>query len=123
MSMHDDELRTRFRELRTHVEGTVPPFHVDRAEPSPAKTTWTVAGSILRQAAIVTLIALGAASVLWVRGHFGARRADTRYVEADMMKWTAPTDVLLQTPGRELTASVPVLSASVVQPQVFTNTH
>jgi hypothetical protein len=122
MSMHDDDLKSRFRELRTHIEETVPAFDVVSRTPSPVKPAWYGRTGMLRQAAIVTLVAAGAGSFMWVRTQQRTKSDAALSGEAAILKWTAPTDVLLQTPGRALTASVPVLSQSVV-PAAFTNTH
>ena len=94
----DDMLRRRFAVLRQEEERHAPEF----------ATLWKVrAGTRRRQArwfaatacALIALLAF-----LWMRS--AQRRAEEKTV-ASITEWKAPTDFLLETPGRELLRTVP----------------
>jgi hypothetical protein len=94
----DDMLRRRFAVLRQEEEGHAPEFgrlwH-GRADARRRKTRWLIAVAY-------TLIALLA--LFWIRS--AQRRPDDKTV-ASITEWKAPTDFLLETPGRELLRTVP----------------
>ena len=94
----DDMLRRRFAVLRREEQQHAPEF---------ARLWETRAGVRRRQArwvtaAVCALIAVLA--LLWMRS--AQRRPDERAV-ASITEWKAPTDFLLETPGRELLRTVP----------------
>lgn len=89
--MNDNSLRNAFDELRRSEAADVPAFRV--AAPR------RVARLRYAFAAIVLLIAIAIAIV----PHHATRQ------QPSITAWRAPTDFLLQTPGRELLNSVPDL--------------
>ena len=90
--MNDDQLREAFAELR-RVEAA----HVPRFAMMPRKRRPYTA---LAFATVVLLVVLVVAVI--------PRRPPAPSIST----WTAPTDFLLQTPGRELLASVPDLKGT-----------
>ena len=90
--MNDDQLRNAFAELRRAELAHVPRFAV-----MPRKRRPYIA---LAFAAVVLLIVL----VVAVLPH--------RPSAPSISAWKAPTDFLLQTPGRELLVSVPDLKGT-----------
>ncbi len=86
---HDDQLRNAFAELRRVEAHRAPPFRVlGRRARRP----------YLRFAFAVTLLVVLA--ILMIPRHPPA---------PSISEWKAPTDFLLQTPGRELVVSLPDL--------------
>ena len=91
----DAALRDRFAALRREEERQAPEFASlwpGRARAPRGKTRWLVA-------AACALIVV--AAVLWLRSA-GRKPADVSLAE-----WKAPTDFLLETPGRDLLRTVP----------------
>jgi hypothetical protein len=103
----DDMLLRRFSVLRREEEQQAPEF----------ATLWKArAGARRRQgrwfaATACALIALLA--FLWIRS---AQRSPEEKTVASITEWKAPTDFLLETPGRELLRTVPKIG----QWQVYT---
>lgn len=94
----DDMLRRRFAALRREEDQQAPEF---------ARLWQTGPGARRRQARwlVVTACALIALlAFLWIRS--AQRRAEEKTV-ASITEWKAPTDFLLETPGRELLRTVP----------------
>jgi len=94
----DDTLRRRFAALRREEDQHAPDFtRLWRAGAGARRrqTRWFAAAAC----ALVALLAL-----LWIRSV--QRRADDKTV-ASITEWKAPTDFLLETPGRELLRTVP----------------
>jgi len=94
----DDILRRRFAALRREEGQQAPEF---------ARLWQTGAGARRRQArwfaaAACMLVALLA--LLWIRSV--QHRSDDKTI-ASITEWKAPTDFLLETPGRELLRAVP----------------
>ncbi len=94
--MNDDRLRTAFAELREAETAHVPPF----------QRLWGRRGRrpYTRWAFAVVLLVVVAVSIVPL-----VRR---RPVEPSISTWHAPTDFLLQTPGRELLETVPDLKGN-----------
>ena len=94
----DSALRRRFTVLRREEEKSVPEFASlwrGRVRAPRGKTRWVVA-------AACALIVL--AAVLWPRS---GKRGPEGVPVASITEWKAPTDFLLETPGRELLRTVP----------------
>lgn len=94
----DDALRDRFTMLRREEEQQAPEFaslwrRTVRAPRS--KKQWRIAAACL-------LIMV--AAVLWLRS---TQRRNADFSVASITDWKAPTDFLLETPGRELLRTVP----------------
>jgi hypothetical protein len=93
----DDMLRRRFAMLRREDEQQAPEFgrlwH-GRADARRRQTRWFMAAACV-------LVAL---ALLWRRS--AQRHPDDKTV-ASITEWKAPTDFLLETPGRELLRTVP----------------
>jgi hypothetical protein len=98
----DADLRQAFADLRAADSATAPSYAAlmaGRAGPRRAELV-PLLGTTLAAAALAASLAVGLA----VR-----RRAESRPPMAAIAAWTAPTDFLLRTPGREVLATVPRL--------------
>jgi len=93
--MNDNSLRNAFGELRRAEAAHVPPFHTSPSGEVAAKRR-------VRGYAFAALVLLIAISVAIIPHH-------TKPPQPSLSAWRAPTDFLLQTPGRELVESVPDL--------------
>lgn len=97
----DADLRARFEALRQEDATLLPSFAVPRPRPvarHPAR--WIAAGAL----------AAAAATVLWV---LGDRRTGNRIaLDLGAAVWAAPTDFLLETPGRDLLREIPQLGGA-----------
>jgi hypothetical protein len=94
----DDMLRRRFAALRQEEDQQAPVFATlwrSRAGARRRQTRWFAAAAC----AMIALLAF-----LWIRSV--QRRPDDKTV-ASITEWKAPTDFLLETPGRELLRTVP----------------
>lgn len=94
----DDILRRRFAVLRREEEQHAPEFsrlwHT-RIGPRRHQVRWVAATAC----ALIALLAF-----LWMRS---AQRRPEEKTVASITEWKAPTDFLLETPGRELLRTVP----------------
>ena len=98
--MSDDrDLRDAYARLRDEESRTIPAFRVLRRASSPVMRFATAF-------AVMLLVAIGTVVIL------RPKRMEPPST-ASISTWRAPTDFLLQTPGRELVVSVPEL-----QPQI-----
>ena len=100
--MNDNDLRDRFRILRSDVERTTPPYR--RPADRPARVR--LAPVWVTVAALATLVA----GAVWIATRDGAPSPQT-LVALDATWWAGPTDFLLATPGIELLRSVPTIGA------------
>jgi hypothetical protein len=113
--MDDSDLRKLFQEAREADEASAADFHTIRRRAAEGQATsrrlrW---GLIALPAAAALAVGLG----LLVAG----RGSDTPSPEAvpsevsalTLDEWTAPTDFLLETPGRELLGQFPPIGASI----------
>lgn len=94
----DDMLRRRFAVLRREEEQHAPAFAdlwKPRAGARRRKLRWLAATAC----ALIALLAF-----LWIRS---AQRRPEEIAVASITDWKAPTDFLLETPGRELLRTVP----------------
>jgi hypothetical protein len=94
----DDTLRRRFAVLRREEEQHAPEFATlwkARAETRRRQARWFAATAC----ALIALLAF-----LWIRS---AQRRPEEKAVASITEWRAPTDFLLETPGRELLRTVP----------------
>jgi len=112
MTMDDNELRRQFTVLRQADEDRAPAFaqifRGARARASQRRTPH-VRPLVLAAAAIVVIAALSLA--------YG--RSTTPFTTTPAIAtWRAPTDVLLQTPGRELLGVMPALSKSILDEMI-----
>jgi hypothetical protein len=106
----DEELREHFSMLRQEDEAKTPPFMAGpktTLERPPAQPGWRLtAGSVLAATVL--------AGLLWLRYEFVARPAGRGYRPGapitSITQWRPPTDFLLNTPGREILRTAPVLS-------------
>ena len=90
----DADLRQAFAVLRREEARAAPAFEAVRARRAPRRLT--ALGGLLA-AASVTAAILGIV----------VRRSDPPLPMASMEQWIAPTDFLLDTPGREILQTVP----------------
>lgn len=113
--MDDSDLRKLFQEARETDEASAPDFqrirrHAAEGQATSRRLRW---GLIALPAAAALAVGLG----LLVAG----RGSDTPSREAvpsevsalTLDEWTAPTDFLLETPGRELLGQFPPIGASI----------
>jgi hypothetical protein len=94
----DDMLRRRFAALRREEEQHAPEFArlwQARAGARRLRARWFAATACL----LIALLAF-----LWTRS---AKRRPEEKTVASITEWKAPTDFLLETPGRELLRTVP----------------
>jgi hypothetical protein len=99
----DGDLRQAFAVLRRQEAKSTPAFEAVRARRAPRRLG--ALGGLLA-AASVTAAILGVV----------VRRSDPPLPVASMGQWIAPTDFLLETPGREILHTVPEFG-SVQQPR------
>ena len=102
----DVDLRQAFDALRHEDAKAAPAFEAVRARARPPRLT--PLGGLLAAASV-------AAAILGLV----VRRPDPPPPMASMEQWTAPTDFLLETPGREILQTVPrigVLNSRSVSP-------
>ncbi len=101
----DDYLRQRFEDLRNEDRSQARAFRAPVRRPSPR----------LHPAWVLTVLLIIAVGLLW-----GVRDGDPRHaaMEIDLAgsEWVAPTDFLLETPGWEFLAGVPVIGAGALAP-------
>jgi hypothetical protein len=105
---HDDDLRALFATLRSEDAARATPFAIPRPrkDTAPIPLRWATAAG-LAAAALVALAVVHARR---------AARAERFRAYASVTAWRAPTDFLLDTPGRALLRGVP----GVVLPAVRT---
>src|SRR5262249_49464077 len=96
----DEQLRRRFGDLRREDEWRAPQFAAlwrSRQRKRQRLSRWFAAGA----SAVLVL-----AGLLWLRSvQHGPENAPAASITA----WKAPTDFLLETPGRELLRTVPAI--------------
>lgn len=111
--MDDSRLRDLFREAREADEGSAPVFPViPRRRMIYRRWPEVLTASLVAAFALVVML-------LWPKA---AERlpSEPTPTAADVPRfeeWTAPTDFLLETPGRELLSSTPVIGATA--PEFF----
>ena len=110
--MDENELRSRFAQLREADRGRVPTFAQiygrARARHS-LRATGRVRPLVIGAAAAVVIVAL---SLAYARSFSPSAATPT------IANWRAPTDVLLQTPGSALLGEMPALGASVLDTMI-----
>lgn len=99
----DADLRQAFAVLRREEAKAAPAFEIVRARPSPRRLA--PLGGLLA-AVSVTAAILGIV----------ARRSDPPPPMVSMEQWIAPTDFLLDTPGRDILETIPRIG-SVQKPR------
>jgi len=101
----DDDLRARFAALRREEEALAPEF----ALPVPRAAQDHRRSIGKRIAFAASLVTVTAVVVLVLR--FAAQKAHPEPGKpvASLTEWKAPTDFLLETPGRELLRTVPAI--------------
>lgn len=111
--MDDSRLRDLFREAREADEASAPVF---RAIPRrrPISRRWPE----YMTASLVAALALVVALLVWPKVDTSPREPTPTAADVPRFEeWTAPTDFLLETPGRELLSSTPVIGAAA--PEFF----
>lgn len=105
--LEETDLRIRFRELREGVAASTPPFVVTRVPTTKRPPlSWMVA----------TMGAVALVAVLLWTTVFRGGRTSVSGIDLSVIVWTAPTDFLLETPGRQLLRTVPVIDVDVYAP-------
>jgi hypothetical protein len=124
---NDSDLRKLFQEAREADEVSAPDFrsirrHAVRGRATSRRPRW---GLIAFPAAAAVAVALS----LWMAGRGFDRHSreaapsevsDSNALTLD--EWTAPTDFLLETPGRELLGSFPPIGAGIPEVSVTPST-
>lgn len=103
--LDDDDLRARFAALRQEDSALLPRFRVGQQAlgATPRLGRWIAAAAL----------ASAAAAVLWLVGR--DREAGDRFaLDLAAAVWRAPTDFLLETPGRDLLRQVPEVGRVMV---------
>ncbi len=105
--MENRDLRSRFAKLRAEDGSETPPFALPAARNEEYRRR-PFAGRLVAATACTLLIAV---AVLWVSI---SRRESVRPGQpvASLTGWRAPTDFLLQTPGREFLRTIPAIGTS-----------
>ncbi len=103
-NLEDKDLRERFAALRREDEAQAPDFVVLTARRRPRSV-----GKFVGVAAFVVAIVVG---VILLRPVPRKPEQGTGGNIASIAEWKAPTDFLLETPGRELLRSVPTIGSS-----------
>ncbi len=105
----DPDLRERFEALRREEEAQAPAFAVPgaRSRRPPPLPAWAAAAALV--------IVAGAA--LWWLLPRADENAAPLLVDWSATVWRAPTDFLLETPGRDLLRTVPTLGAGELRPE------
>jgi hypothetical protein len=95
----DAELRARFRTLARDEAAAAPPFRVAAARRRRSVVPFVAAASLATGAATVAVI-------------LATRTPPAPYpIDLGAATWTAPTDFLLATPGRDLLSHLPSIAA------------
>lgn len=102
--LRDDDLRSRFAALRREEEERVPQFRTRR--PNATAPAWRLGGLVAVTACLVATIVCVS---LLQRTH--TVRVRNRPA-VSLTQWNAPTDFLLETPGRELLRTVPAVGVA-----------
>ena len=102
--LSDDDLRTRFLALRREEESLAPAFAIPSRPWVEPAGRWS-AGRLFAVTACLVAMVAGA----WWLGMGPPKPEGTGQPVASLMEWKAPTDFLLQTPGRELLRTVPAI--------------
>jgi hypothetical protein len=103
-------LRERFGSLRAELSAVTPAFNVVANRPRPAKRArWELAAAAVAAAALV----------LWVTGVNRDATTETG-LDLSTTAWIAPTDFLLDTPGRDLLRTLPEINVAAYVPQPIT---
>ncbi len=97
----DEDLRARFAALRRQEEARVPAFVLPAA--GAGRHGWAAGRLVLVPAVGVAILGL----VLWMRIGPGRPASHHGGPVASIAEWKAPTDFLLETPGRDLLRRVP----------------
>lgn len=98
--MNDDRLHDAFAELRHQETAHAPRFDaLWRSRPAPARR--------------LPMASLAVAMLLLITATFIVLRQMNKPQQPPITAWHAPTDFLLQTPGRELIHSLPDLKGTI----------
>lgn len=110
--MDDSRLRELFREAREADEGSAPVFPViPRRRMIYRRWPEVLTASLVAAFALVV-------TLLWPKAAERLPSEPTTVADVPRFEeWTAPTDFLLETPGRELLSSTPVIGAAA--PEFF----
>jgi len=102
MASDDNDLRTRFAELRREEEARAPSFRL----PSPSGVAPRL--RLARRVALALSLAGLVACIFFLRLMRQPERLAGK-TAISLAQWKAPTDFLLETPGRELLRTVPAI--------------
>jgi hypothetical protein len=103
-AFRDDDLRARFAELRREETALAPDFVVPSRSWVEPVGRWSAG----RLAAVTACLAAMVTGAVWL-GMAPPKPGGNGQPVASLMEWKAPTDFLLQTPGRELLRTVPAI--------------
>ena len=104
----DDDLRNRFAAMRRQEAGQAPEFAVPSINAAGQRSR-LVAGKL---SAVAACLAVIAAAVFLLRTGPVKRGSETPAKAGSISQWRAPTDFLLETPGREFLQTVPAIGVS-----------
>jgi hypothetical protein len=120
MTHSDDDLKTRFEELRRHEEATAPNYHALLRRPTTAAEADRAGTRRRKRAALAFALVASVAMILW----WGSRPVapeksfDPAFAgPLDPGKWSMPTDVLLDLstlPGDDLWSGFPEIGGSEI---------
>ena len=117
-AMDDNELRDRFAQLRESDRHHSPGFTQTYGRARPRRRR----GSALRVRPLV--IGAAAAIVIAVVWITNVRSSPPPTISLPpIATWSAPTDILLRTPGSEVLGAMPALGASVLDKMISTSSN
>lgn len=101
--LHEPDLRERFARLRAEDSASAPAFSLKRPARAPRRQVpaWAMA----------TAAAASAVAVLWLTTADGNGNGPAAGLDLSTTAWVAPTDFLLETPGRDLLRALPRIGA------------
>jgi hypothetical protein len=117
----EQELRERFARLRTDDQASVRSFEAMVASAAlRAPKRKARRGPSPRLATAMLIVLATAVVIIVVQMHLAAKRQDLWSVrlDPDSVSWEGPTDFLLDTPGRGLLRTIPVLEWQPPRPPV-----
>ena len=103
-AFRDDDLRARFAALRFEEESLAPDFALSSRRWVEPAGRWSAG----RLVAVTACLAAMVAGALWLE-MVPPKPGGAGQPVASLTEWKAPTDFLLQTPGRDLLRTVPAI--------------
>jgi hypothetical protein len=107
MAGDDLDLRERFAALRQEEAAQTPEFDLHRVPARERRRRLSPA----RIFAVTACVAVAVSVALWLRPASSRQQPEPGSPVVSITEWKAPTDFLLETPGRDLLRTVPAIGA------------